>query len=118
MLDDDDECICDSLVAEIKAIVAQHNPDVVFVRMDHGVGLGTLPDHDYWQRTPVEGHIGCSAFIVRKDVWQKHADAWGARYAGDFDFINAVWADPEVTHYWHDRTASRVQRRSLGAAED
>ena len=116
ILDDDDLCICDTLVAEVKAIAYAHDPGVIFLRMDHGP-LGILPDDAHWQRAPVEGHIGCSAFVVRRDVWIIYADWWSERYAGDFDFISAVYADPEVTHFWHDRIASRVQRRSMGAPE-
>lgn len=115
-LDDDDVCIRPTLVAELKAIATEHNPDVVMVRMDHGQGR-ILPDDAHWQRPPVMSFVGASAFIVRRDVWQRHAHAYGtARYTSDFDFISQVYAaDPEI--YWHDVVASKVQRISMGRAE-
>jgi hypothetical protein len=117
ILDDDDECIHPTLVDELKQIVIQCAPDVIMVRMDHGEPLGILPSL-YWQHPPVQGQIGCSAFIVRRKVWQKHADAMqSGHYASDFDFISAIFAsDPEI--YWHDVVASRCQRSlSNGAPE-
>lgn len=115
-LDDDDMCIWPTLVAELKAIAMEHDPDVIMVRMDHGQGR-ILPDDAHWQKPPVLGTIGASAFIVRRDVWQRHASAYAsARYTSDFDFICQVYAaDPEI--YWHDVVASKVQRVSLGAPE-
>jgi len=116
VLDDDDVCIMPSLVAELKAIAAEHNPDVIMVRMDHE-RRGILPDDGHWQKPPVHSRIGASAYIVRRQVWQRHAQAYqSAHYASDFDFIQAVFeSDPEV--YWHDVIASKVQRISLGEAE-
>src|SRR5262245_2630880 len=105
VLDDDDECIDHHLVADCKAIVAGCNPDLILVRMDHGP-RGVLPEEGYWRRRPVLSHIGASAFIVRQDVWKRHAPTYAsATYTSDFDFINAVFdADPDV--YWHDQIAS------------
>jgi hypothetical protein len=115
-LDDDDLCIRPTLVEELKAIVAEHDPDVVMVRMDHG-RRGILPDDDHWQKPPVLSWIGASAYIVRRELWQRHASRFSsAHYASDYDFISAVFAsDPEV--YWLDVIASKVQRISLGAPE-
>lgn len=117
ILDDDDECIRPTFVAEVIDIICAHTPDVIMVRMDHGP-RNVLPDAQQWKTLPLrEGHVGCSAYVVRRDVWAAHADAWrSGRYAADFDFINAVMqSDPVV--YWHDVIASRVQRISLGEPE-
>lgn len=120
VLDDDDECCYPDLVADLRRISAA-NPSVsvVFVRMDHGPDLGVLPDDETWGGEPVHGHIGCSAYIVRRDIWQAHAHAFsGGHYASDFDFIKAVW-DSHPTVYWLDVIASRTQQgRMRGAAED
>lgn len=116
ILDDDDVCIRDTFAAELKSIVDQYKPDVVFVKMDHAE-LGVLPDAESWGLQPEGARIGTSAFVVKREVWQAHAGAWrSAHYASDFDFIAAVWAS-KPTVYWYDVIASRVQRISRGAAE-
>lgn len=117
VLDDDDVCIYPELVADLRRL-ARPKPGVVMVRMDHGAELGVLPDAAVWGQAPQEGRLGMSSFIVRRDVWQRHAGAWESmRYASDYDFIADVWSEgPAVV--WHDVVASRTQRgRSIGAAE-
>jgi hypothetical protein len=114
VLDDDDECVRPTLVAELAGIAHDHKPDVVMVKMQRNGA--DLPEPDYWGQTPVVGHITCSGYIVRRELWRACADAWGERYTGDYDFIAAVFEqDPEV--YWHDVVASAVQRISHGEPE-
>jgi hypothetical protein len=116
ILDDDDTCILPTLVEELKFIVADSNPDVIMIRMDHGAGH-ILPGDDTWLRPPVLGQIGCSAFVVRREVWQRHARAMEhGHYASDYDLIAAIWQS-QPTVYWHDVVASRVMRQSFGRAE-
>ena len=125
-LDDDDMCICPTLVADLKVIVAEHDPDVIMVKMDHGKAV--LPGDDTWGGEPVYGQIGVSAYIVKREVWQANAVAltpgW---YGSDYSLINAIWGNnpahgwavwmPEPSIYWHDCIASRVQVQSFGKAE-
>lgn len=119
ILDDDDECCYAGLVADVRRIAAEKpETGVIMVRMDHGEGLGVLPDESVWERAPVMGHLGVSSYIVRRDVWQRHAGAFGgSHYASDYDFIADVWREsPSVA--WLDVVASRTQNgRSLGVAE-
>lgn len=119
LLDDDDECILPTLVADLKWIVGARRVDVIMLRMDHAE-RGILPDDPYWGQAVEAGHVGCSAYVVKRSIWQAYAWAWvpvpGA-YDSDFNFIAAIWADqPRV--YWHDVIASRVQRISRGAPEE
>jgi glycosyltransferase involved in cell wall biosynthesis len=116
IVDDDDRYIRPTLIAELKEIVREHEPDVIITRMDHG-RRGVLPDAAHWQREPAHGHIGVSAVVVRRELFTRHAPAFAsAHYASDFDFIRALFSsDPDV--YWHDVIASQVQRISIGAAE-
>lgn len=118
ILDDDDECIHNGLVADVRRIAAeQPEAQVIMVRMDHGPALGVLPDAEVWGRRPVHGHLGVSSYIVRRDVWQRHAHAFaGGRYQSDYDFIAEVFASGAKV-VWHDVVASRVQRISYGAGE-
>jgi hypothetical protein len=116
ILDDDDTCILSTLVAELKAIAAANDPDVIMLRMDHGAGR-CLPGDDTWLEPPVLGQIGCSAFVVRRAVWQAHAVAMAhGHYASDYDLIAAIWKS-QPTVYWHDVVASRVMRQSFGRGE-
>lgn len=116
LLDDDDKCIDAHLVADLKAIDAGCKPDMVMVRMDHGNGR-VLPDDAHWQKEPRLSYIGCSAYIVRRSLWQRFAPVFGgAEYTSDFAFIDAIiGSDPDI--YWHDVIASQVQRVSQGAPE-
>ena len=126
ILDDDDMCTCPTLVADLKSIVAERAPDVIMVKMDHGKAV--LPDAESWGDGPVYGHIGVSAYIVRRSLWQAHAGAlvpgW---YGSDYSLINSIFGNnpamalapwikqPRI--YWHDCIASRVQVQSFGKAE-
>ena len=117
LLDDDDLCTRDSLVGELKAIVEAYTPDVIMVRMDHGP-LGILPPDDLWRQRPQPGRIGGSSVIVRREVWHKHGGAWREGvYHADFEFIDSLFRDNELSIYWHDVVASKVQRISWGNPE-
>ncbi len=119
VLDDDDLCTCETLVADLKRITeaCRSRPAAVVVRMDHGL-LGILPDVDrWWGVIPPEGCIGASALVVRRDVFVAYADWWRTqRYASDYDFTAAVMRG-ERDIVWVDIVASRVQRISIGRPE-
>lgn len=119
LLDDDDACTHPKLVEDLKYLAwLNGNPPAVMVRMDHGSWIGVQPDADHWLRAPVEGHIGCSAIITRRDVWMYCRKAWASgRYASDFDFIAAVYAAYGPHIIWHNVIASRCQRISHGEPE-
>jgi hypothetical protein len=116
ILDDDDICIHPPLIAELKQITAQHDPDVIMLKMDHGP-RGILPDGDYWGRTPAIAHVGCSAYVVHRAIWLVHQEAWRqGGYSADYSFIGSVFSR-EPRAYWHDVIASRVQQIGLGMPE-
>ena len=119
VLDDDDVCTYDNLLADLKYLAwLQNAPPAFIVRMDHGPELGILPNAVGWRKAPREAGIGCSAIITRRDVWMRHRQAWATgRYAADFDFISAVWESWQRTIVWHDVVASRCQRISRGLPE-
>lgn len=118
VLDDDDVCIHDELVADVRRISAESpGVNVIMVRMDHGIELGVLPDEVVWEKHPVLGHVGVSAYIVRREVWLRHAQAFSAgRYTSDFDFIEDVWRERPLV-VWHDVVASCSPQRGLGRSE-
>lgn len=115
ILDDDDLCLDDDLVKDLKTIVHWVPFDVVMLKMDHGGWI--LPDKFTWERAPQLAHIGVSAFVVSRATWLAHRHVFApGRYESDFDFISAVFAaNPGV--FWHDTIASQVQRVSKGAPE-
>ena len=116
ILDDDDMCIRRTLLSELKTIAEDHDPDVIMVRMDHKE-RGILPDRAHWEAPPVHGFIGCSAYIVKRDVWQGHAGAFiPGTYYSDFTFIQSIFESGQRI-YWHDVIASQVQAIGLGRAE-
>lgn len=114
VLDDDDECTRPALFAEVRGIVAVHNPDVIMVRGD--VGNEILPDDRWWGKPPQKYQIGMSNFIVRRDLWQTHASAFPRALCADYIFISAVCATTNNIH-WHDVLAYRTQRVSRGKPE-
>lgn len=114
ILDDDDLCIRPTLFKELNDIAEEHGPDVIMLKMDHGP-RGILPDPATWGKRPAKARVGCSAFVVKKEIWQKHAEAWRtANYSSDFDFINSIFDEKGISVYWHDVVASRVQMIGLG----
>lgn len=115
VLDDDDRLTDPALIENLRGIVAVHNPDVIVTRMDHGP-RGVLPGLEEWEALPARGRIGCSAVIVRADVWRAHAHHFGAAYDGDYDFIHALLSGG-ATIYWFDRVVSAVGRIGYGEAE-
>jgi hypothetical protein len=117
ILDDDDVCTRRTLVYELTQIAQAHNPDVIMVRMNHQE-RGILPDAQGWKVGPIPGLIGCSAYVVRREVFQRHAGAFlSAGYASDFDFIYEIFTDETLSIFWHDVIASQVQWIGLGRPE-
>lgn len=115
VLDDDDLCSRSTLIAELKDIVTELQPDVIMVRALHEE-FGMLPDQRNWRRQPVLGNIGTSCYIVRREIWNKYRSRWDARYDGDYWFIQSLW-DQECEFYWHDVIAAHYPQQSIGAPE-
>lgn len=116
LLDDDDECILPTFAADLNWLADRYRPGIVLVCMDHGPGLGILPDKSRFGQDIGEGEIGCSGFVTRSDVWMQYRHAWGERYAGDFDFFHAMQRAGVSMCYW-GALASKISRRSIGSAE-
>ncbi len=114
ILDDDDICIYPEFVEKLQFQCAD-NPDVVMVKGWYA-GYDILPDGDYWEQRPVLNHVGSSNFVVRRDVWQKHADAWPNTLAGDYAFINAVFESEPYVKWW-DRIVMRAIKKGNGQSE-
>ena len=117
ILDDDDECLRPTLVAELKAIVAEHQPEVIMVRSDCG-RHGILPPDDLWGQSPRHSQVSMSNFVVRREIWQTYAPAFPLAHAGDYVFIHAVIQGVGLDNvHWHDVTAMRIQWKGGGRPE-
>ncbi len=113
ILDDDDYLIRGSFVAELKAS-AESRPDVILFKMDL-LDYGILPQTF---GEPQNGGIAVSCFAVRRDVWIEHAQDLKAEYAGDFEFIHAVWGCARAHRFGIlDVVASRIGQVSHGQPE-
>ena len=78
---------------------------------------GILPSHT-WGKYPRMGDIGCSAYVVKRDVWVKHSIEFErGDYSNDYYFIASIFNDSDVDIFWHDVIASQVQRISVGKPE-
>ena len=88
VLSDDEILAAPDVVANVKRFAeANAWPDVIVVRL---VRDGSEYPHDHAVWPPAQGSIGLGTLIVRGDVWRWHADAWGRRYEGDYDFAKAL----------------------------
>lgn len=119
VLDDDDMCIYDNLIADLKR-VSTETPDIdaIMVRMEHECGI-ILPSDEDWKTGRMKlGGVGMSAPIVRRSTWANHCHAFASgNYYADFDFIFSLFkSKPRLG--WLDVVASKVQRQSVGRTEN
>ena len=109
----DDDYLCDpELAHKFYKLAIDDYPDVVIFKAEKAGRV--LPD--IWNSKPKCGHIDLSNFIVRSDIWKAHADKWGQRYEGDYDFIRALW-DMGYKFKWWDFLGVKAQRISRGKPE-
>ena len=115
VLDDDDYLIDDRFIENLKVLVAERNPEVVFVKMD--MLWSILPPKT--ANGPLLGQIAVSCFVVKRAVWLEHVNDFQPIYEGDYTFIRAVW-DCEKRHRraWLDRVVARVGQVSHGQPEN
>ena len=66
---------------------ADLDPEVIIVSSEKN---GQRWPHQ-WSGEPVCGAIDLGCFVVRTDIWKKHANDYGKRYEGDYDFIKTLW---------------------------
>lgn len=111
----DDNVLTDTHFASDLKEIVRHNdhPDVVVFKGEIGSSVQPIVWHD----EPQIERIDLSCFAVARDVWQQHADLWGHRYEGDFDFIHGLW-DLGYRFFWWDRRVFRALQISRGAAEE
>lgn len=114
MLDDDDIFISDEFVGDMKRIVMEHSPEMIFVRMLINDEL--YPTPMVWEKPRLyQNHIGTSNVVLRNDLWQKYIGLFTDLQVGDFVFINSVFLSrPKI--FWQDKLYSKTTRVSHGQA--
>jgi hypothetical protein len=114
--DDDNRLATPTAIEILKFAVHDSGADIVVFRADHAE-LGILPDELAWSKGAVYSHMGGEDFIVKRDLWGRHLDAWRSGvYESDWHFMEAIWSDqPRV--YWLDLLLLKVQRVSRGMGE-
>jgi glycosyltransferase involved in cell wall biosynthesis len=113
MVLDDDDMLTDYRAIELLKLATVDEPPLVIFKADHA-RLGILPWPTVWGKRPIRGGIGSCDFISRRDVWEKHINAFGTLACGDYRYLQSVWQDkPDVV--WLDEQLAGVQRISRGA---
>jgi len=108
ILDDDNRLIISDFVAGIRVIVAAGNPDVIMVKANIRIH-GILPH--YWEEPPRSAHIDSLNFVVERELWKKHIEAFHRPDHGDFYFIDAVFKEPDITVAWWDKIVAEGMRK-------
>jgi len=105
VLDDDDYYIKESFTLRVEQVAKEQNyPDIILFKMYiyTGDGDNIYPKSDCWGDIPKIARIGSSCFIVKKDLYQRYIKYFGVRRCGDFQFLKALWTEPNLKSYWHD----------------
>jgi len=125
VLQDDDELADERVVADLARFIwagedcfvakgaprndVDRGPDVVMVRnIKRGLNLPLI-----WQEKPREGYVDLGSYVTRRGVFTENVTRFGKRYAGDFDFIDALW-EGGYSFAWFDRLFARAQVREPG----
>lgn len=116
ILDDDDLCTRDTLVAELKEIAQKQKPEMIIMRFDCGL-RGIVPDAAGWGKPPRQGNISSSSFVLRRNVFQKWAHVLcPGVYHSDYILAETVYRNSQKI-YWYDIIAGRIQQIGLGKPE-
>lgn len=113
-LQDDDRLADENVVRDVRtaALVLNKPPLLMVKNKKRGNVYPT-----YWRERPQIGHVDLGSFVVRADVFRANADKFGRRYAGDYDFIDALWAQYAVEARWYDRLVAEAMTLGLGRSE-
>lgn len=82
-LDDDNVLASETVIGDLERF-AMGDPPLLLP----AVQKGELVIPGAWP--PICGLIDMGNLVVRADIWRAHADAYGPRYEGDFDFASAL----------------------------
>jgi hypothetical protein len=101
LLADDDVLAGPEVVAQLRErALAEGLPPVLIVKAVKG--SMALPMDN--AGPPICGRIDLGCLVVRRDVWQRHANDYGKSYEGDFWFAKALWDAGHLFVYATDIT--------------
>ena len=114
-LDDDSKIVDRELIKRLKKISTQ--PGIVMVKCYRPqIAPHILPKPYVWgQRDKLRvatTNGGC--FIVRADVWKRHAHAYGIPGSGDWNFLSTVKRDRSIEFFWVNVVAKEPQQLGRG----
>lgn len=117
ILDDDDLLTSNEFVGDIRKIVLEYNPKMIFVRMMINDEL--YPTEMNWKQSKLhQNHVGSFNVIIRKDIWKENIHNFSTIQTGDFQFINSVFKKlSPLEIYWQDKIYGRTGKVSHGAPE-
>lgn len=114
---DDDDMLSEPTAIEVLKEAVRDDPEMVFFRAEHD-WLGVLPSRFVWEaQRPIKGQVGSCDFITRRDVWERHIEAFGAPKCGDYEFLKAIWQAGKPDTVWIDDVLASVQRIGHGRPE-
>lgn len=91
-LQDDDVLADNGAVARLREFAAGCGyAEVIICRNRKRGNVYPTDPARLWSNGPQEGHIDLGSYIVRLDIFRRHAGEFGKRYAGDVDFITYLW---------------------------
>lgn len=109
VLDDDDLAEPDAVETIVRH--TQDGSDAVIFQFNHQGR--TLP----LDRNSIkEGHIGVSALVVSRLTWHQTKEHFGARYAGDFDWIQ--WVVNNYVTAFVPHVIGHISKQNMGKADD
>lgn len=117
-LDDDTFLPQATLIQNIKRIAAQNKqPDVIMVRGKRPqLAPNILPKESVWKhrdRLKVATTNG-ACYIAKAECWRKYANRYGAKAAGDWNFLKMLKQDDSLSFYWFDFIAKETQQLGRG----
>lgn len=97
---DDDELADERVVEQFEKFVDEmHRPAVVIALVEKNGRR--LPDCSPAE-APLLARVDMSSYILRRDIWLKHAADYGLRYEGDWDHASKLW-EAGYRHEFFDR---------------
>lgn len=117
LLDDDDYITNQLMVTELKTIAERTDADVIFFKMHIKNANNCLyPTPNCWGIKPIQGSIGGSCFVVKREIYQKFIQHFGKARMGDFFFINEVF-NSGAKVFWYDKKMCETGKVSRGGKE-
>ncbi len=110
LLDDDDKYIDYEFTKKMEEAqddgfnFFKESYDIILFKMHIHTGDGDniYPKPDCWGVIPAIARIGGSCFIVKTELYKKYIHHFGVRRCGDFQFLRALWTEPNLKVLWHD----------------